>query len=323
MSARLTRRALLASAAATLAAACRPSALRTIRLATLPRFTDAPFHLADERGFFRDEGLALEMHATTETTQMIPLLASGGADVIVAGATPALFNAILQGVPVRLVAVRDAATAGCTKEVYGRRASFSGGFTSIAQLKGKRVAVTAPTSVSAMVLDLLLQSSGLAAADVQLQTMRFAESTAALVAGRLDALVDLDVRIDSPDVVSGPALADVLPGFQYSFIQFGRTLLEGDVAIGAAFLRAYYRGVRAFRAGETPGAIERLAQSSGIRTDTLRAACRDRLAERGAIDAGHIQRIIDWARGKGFVTRDIDGASTIDRRFVERAEVEG
>ena len=93
----------------------------------------APLYLADELGFFRDVGLALDVQPLTETTQLIPLLAAGQIDVTFAGATPAMLNAVAQGARTRIVAARDIAVPGCTQEVHGHRKSFPDGFTNAGQ----------------------------------------------------------------------------------------------------------------------------------------------------------------------------------------------
>jgi NitT/TauT family transport system substrate-binding protein len=203
--------------------------------------------------------------------------------------------------------------------VHGSRRSFPGGFTEAAMLKGKRVAVTAPASLTAFLLDTLLESARLNRSDVQILTMRLSESAPALMAGELDAVVDLDMGFASPDVIAGPSVARLMPGFVYSFMQFGRALLEADVRLGASFVAAYLRGVRAFRQGHVPEAMDRLARASGMDPVAVRAACRDRLPGDGAIDATSVTRLIDWSVRRQFVRAPIDPDRVIDRRFLEAA----
>jgi NitT/TauT family transport system substrate-binding protein len=313
----IDRRTALGALAALAVSACHRGPLQTIRVATLPRFILAPLYVADELGFFREAGLQLDVQPLTETTQMIPLLAAGQIDVTFAGATPAIFNAVAQGARIRIVAARDAAVPGCTHEAHGSRRSFPDGFTEAAQLKGKRVAVTAPTALTAFLLDVLLESAGLDTRDVSLVSMRLSDSAPALVAGQLDAVIDLDMGFSSPNVVPGPSVASLIPGFQYSYVQFGRALLDGDVRPGAAFLRAYFRGVRAFREGTVPQAMDQLARGSGMDPAGARAACRDRLLETGTVDPASVQRMIDWAARKRFIPSPVDPSLVIDRRFLE------
>ena len=249
---------------------------------------------------------------------MVPMVAAGRADVAFSSVTPAAINAVAKGARVRVVAARDGAVPGCTHEIHGRRTSFPNGFEHAVELRGKRIAVTAATSLTAFVLDLLLESAGLHTTDVERLMMRHAESTTALLAGQIDAAVDMDRNFFSPDVIPGPSVADLVPGFQYSHIQFGERLLDGDAGLGTAFLRAYLRGVRAYRGGAMPHALDRLAADAAMHPAAAQNACRDRLPEDGRIDRTTIQRMIDWAVRNGFVSQPIDAAQIIDTRFLER-----
>jgi ABC-type nitrate/sulfonate/bicarbonate transport system substrate-binding protein len=303
-------------------AACRnsPKQLQKIRVSMLPRFIMAPVYLADELGFFREAGLKLDIKPLAATTEMIPLLAAGQLDVAFASAIPAVFNAIAKGSETRIVAAREIAVTGCVHEVYGSRKSFPQGLIDARLLKGKRVAVTAPTSLSAFLLDTVLNSAGLDTGDVELLTMRLPESVPALTAGKIDAVVDKDMEFSSPEIVTGPNVADILPGFQYSYIHFGRSLLDGNTITGAAFLWAYLRGVREFRAGKDPRVFKELAENGGLDPTAARSACRTRFSENGLIDPASVQKMIDWSVRKSFVPARMDAAHVIATRFIEQAQ---
>lgn len=277
-----------------------------------------PLYVADELGFFADEGIDVHTQVITESLQMVPLVAAGRADIAFSSVSPAAINIVAKGGRVRVVAARDAAVPGCTHEVHGRRSSFPSGFVHAAELRGKRVAVTAATSLTAFILDLLLESAGLHTTDVERLMMRHAESTAALLAGQLDATVDMDRNFSSPDIIPGPSVAGLVPGFQYSHIQFGERLLDGDLGLGTAFLRAYLRGVRAHRGGAMPRALPQLAADAAMHPAAVQSACRERLPEDGRIDRATVQRLIDWSVRNGFVHQPMDAAQIIDTRFLER-----
>jgi len=289
----------------------------TIRVVVAPNISATPLYVADELGFFADEGFDVHTQVIGESLQMVPLVAAGRADVAFSSVTPAAINIVAKGARVRVVAARDAAVLGCTHEIHGRRTSFPNGFGHAAELRGKRVAVTAATSLTAFVLDLLLESACLQTLDVQRLMMRHDQSTAALLAGQLDAAVDMDRNFSSPDIIPGPSLAELVPGFQYSHIQFGERLLDGDPGLGTAFLRAYLRGVREYRGGATPLSLSRLAADAAMHPAAVQSACRERLPEDGRVDRTTVQRMIDWSVRNGFVNQPMDAAQIIDTRFLE------
>jgi len=289
-----------------------------MRVVVAPNISATPLYVADELGFFADEGLDIDIQVISESLQMVPLVVAGRADVAFSSVTPAEINIVAKGGRVRVVAARDVAVLGCTHEVHGRRASFPNGFVQAAELKGKRVAVTAATSLTAFILDLLLESAGLHTADVDRLMMRHSESTAALLAGQLDAAIDMDRNFSTPDIIPGPSVAELVPGFQYSHIQFGERLLDGDLGVGTAFLRAYLRGVREYRGGATPRALSRIAGEAAMSPVAVLHACRERLPEDGRVDRTTVQRMIDWSVRNGFANQPMDAAQIIDTRFLER-----
>src|SRR5205823_4379187 len=64
-------------------------------------------YVALESGYFRQEGLALELIPITSGVEAIQLLAGGQLHVSQAGVTAAVFNALHRGVLLKLVAPGD------------------------------------------------------------------------------------------------------------------------------------------------------------------------------------------------------------------------
>src|SRR5581483_2292253 len=104
-----------AAAAPTTAAAAAPTApasLETVRVGSILNSSDAPFYLAQERGYLREVGLDLEITRFDGAQQAIAPLGADQLDVAGGAPGPGLFNAILRGVNVRIVTDRSRAVAG-------------------------------------------------------------------------------------------------------------------------------------------------------------------------------------------------------------------
>jgi len=310
---------------AALLAGCRsrPSPFGKVRVFVSPRFTVAPIYLADELGLFRSQGLELDILEGPESAQSLPLLVSGKLDVSLAPVTPALFNAIAKGARVRVVACREALVPGCVVggAVYGRRSVFPQGLEDLRKLRGKHVAVTGPASLTAFWLDTLLESAGMSVNDVRVLYLRLAESAAALAGGKIDAAVfgPLDKNSDyaAADIVKSRSAAEMLPGFQYTFVLYGKSLLDEDPSSGTAFLDAFLGGVEAFLSGRTPRAFDRLAQALRADPAAARGACRDQFSTSGAVDPSSIQRLLDWATRRGFLSVPLKASEVIEPRFFQ------
>jgi NitT/TauT family transport system substrate-binding protein len=291
----------------------------------MPRFTLAPMYLAEELGFFRETGLEVDFHPSSGSVEMIPLLASGQVQVSMSSPTPAFINAALKGARVKIVAARDIAAPACQGggAIFGSRKAFPNGLRDLRSLKGKRVAIASQAGIPALLLDEMLEFGGLTTRDVTVLTMRAPEAAAALSAGKIDAVsaVDLEKDLDYllPNIIRSATLSELLPNYQYSFVIFGATLLEGDPEIGTAFLSAYLRGVQEYRAGKTPRALEELARAAHHDPAAARTACRESISRDGRPDRASIQRFVNWAVRKGFIPRAVDASELIDTRFVEEA----
>jgi len=323
----MRRRQLLPCLAAAVLAGCRnrTRSPRRLRVGLVPRFTLAPLYLADELGFFREAGLEVEFHPSPQSAHTLPLLASGQVQVGMVSPTPGFINAALKGARIKVVAARDIAAPGCQGggAIFGNRQAFPQGLRDLRLLKGKRVAIATQAGVGAFLLDQALEFGGLTTRDVTLVTLRVPEATAAVSAGRIDAVaaVDLEKDLDyvSRNIIRSVTFSELLPNYQYSFVMFGAALLEGDPEIGTAFLSAYLRGVQEYRAGKTPRALEELARAAHHDPAATRAGCREGTSRDGRLDRASIQRFVDWAAKKGFIPRAVDASQLIDARFVEEA----
>jgi len=301
----------------------RASALKEVTVAYVPRITVAPLHLAEEEGFFHEAGLKIVFQAQRKNEHIVSLLAGGKADVGFAQVLPALINAISSGARIRIVAGRDAATGTTCSSfgtLYGNRKAFPNGLSDLRLLKGKRVAVSGRAHFLAFCLDAALATVGMTTADVHLVELEQTVAIPALISGQIDATEAsfLEARQDSlsADLVRGPSLADVLPGMQYNFTEFGPGLLDGDPRTGTAFLTAYFRGARAFAAGRIPHKfIQSLGVQIGVDPELVLKGCRSNAILNGSIDQPSIQRVLDWSVKNGFCKNAPAAPAMIDTRF--------
>src|SRR5215213_9292115 len=100
------------AASAGAAPATAPAALETVRVGTILNTSDAPFYLAQERGYLREEGLDMEVTAFDGAQRAIAPLGADQLDVAGGGPGPGLFNAIGRGINMRIVTDRSRAVAG-------------------------------------------------------------------------------------------------------------------------------------------------------------------------------------------------------------------
>lgn len=314
------------AAAAGALAACTPvrRTVRKIRAGINQNPSMSGFYCALESGYFREQDLDIDVHEVRggpPTT--IPALSGGALDLAFSGFAPAVINAVDQGSPVRVAAGREILTPDCGDfgSVYGRPEAFPKGLDDLRALKGKRVAVSFATSLAAFFLDVLLEKCGLTMKDLQVSYMGSPEALAALRGKHIDALMSqvlfgLTIAEMIPGLVRNPGIIALLPGFQYSYIYYGATLLSGTGDAGKRFMRAYLKGCRDFAQGKTPRFLDQFAKSNNLDPEKVRDSCRSNVAVDGAIRQDSLQFYIEWAVRRGYCPRSIPASRLVDTRFL-------
>ena len=282
-------------------------------------------YLALESGYFEQAGLKVSIDTVLASAQALPLLAAGQLDASFTPLTPSFMNAVAKGARVKLVAGREfvSPTCGDFGCVYGTRERFPDGIPNFQALRGKRIAVQRAGGMGEMALEMELESAGLEVRDVRVAYMLPLEGLAALASGGVDGVVSQSDVEKMPraaaNLVKSPGLASILPGFQYSYVFFGRGLLDAEPARGANLLRAYFRATKEFLAGKTPRFMKEYAQSNGMDFEQVRTACRDTFAPDGRIDRNSIERHVRWAAARGYCTTAPSYEQLVDTRFLELA----
>jgi ABC-type nitrate/sulfonate/bicarbonate transport system substrate-binding protein len=300
-------------------------ARRSLEVASVPHISMSPLYLAEESGYFRDAGLQVAIRQVTQTSQIIPLLASGKVDAALVTMQATFLNAAGKGARIRAVAGRNRVLPGCgsVSTLYSSRKLFPDGQLDIRKLAGQRIGGARPGSYQEFSLDTLLGTAGMSTTDIKMMSIPEPDAFAALISGKIEAVIatyfEQEFAGVSGQVVRGIGLADVAPGHQHAFICYGPTLLDGEHQVGVAFLAAYLRAARGFVEGRTPRWFDEFARMSRMDLERARAACRNGLTPDGAIDLPSIQRFVDWAVRKKYSTKPVEPAQLIDTSFLRGA----
>jgi NitT/TauT family transport system substrate-binding protein len=326
------RRDFLGTAGGVLAAAvpgCKrrgAGSRRRLKVAVVPQLTTAPIHLAVEMGYFAQAGVDVSVVEVANPAQILLLLAGGEIDASLGSMTSAFLNAVARGSKVRIVAGRTIVTTACETgdRLYMRRAAYPDGLKDIRLLRGKRIAISRKATAAEFFLDTMLASAGMTQRDVQLSTLARAEAVAALIGGRIDAVMDhqfeRDVQEIARQVVRGPRVAELLPNFQYAHVLFGAKVLAEDLSQGVGLLAGYLRGSREFLRGRTPKFMDEFARVNHLDPERTRAACRNFFTPDGSIQVGDLDRFVAWAGKKGYITAPLKAADLVDTRFLAPAQ---
>ncbi|WP_119292985.1 ABC transporter substrate-binding protein [Azohydromonas sediminis] len=190
----LHRRHVLIAGAATLAA---PAVLRAQALEK-PKATIAvggknllyylPLTVAEQLGYFKDEGLDISIVDFAGGARALQAVVGGSADVV-SGAFEHTVNMQAKGQFMRAFVLQGLAP----QIVLGVNPKTMADFKTIADLKGKKIGVTAPGSSTNVMVNFLLARAGLKPSDVAIIGVGASQgAVAAMTSGQIDAISNLD-----------------------------------------------------------------------------------------------------------------------------------
>jgi NitT/TauT family transport system substrate-binding protein len=267
--ARIGRRALLigTGSAATLAAMrgrvpAVAQSLPTVKVASAGIASDIGFFLAHKKGYFREEGLNIELSQMANAPAMIGPLGMGQLDVGAGTVAASLYNAVAQNIAIRAVADKGSMRPGYGFSGLLVRKDLveSGRFKSYADLKGMKLAVGTFGSANASAMNEALKKGGLRWSDAaSIVQLGFPQHMVGHQNKAIDASMTNEPTSTSA-VQNGIAVRiagndEIYPAQQtavvlYSEI-FGRTRPEQALK----FMRAYIRAAREYNDALANGRI--------------------------------------------------------------------
>jgi NitT/TauT family transport system substrate-binding protein len=193
----MQRRHLILHGAASAAALALPSLARAQALEK-PKTTIAvggknllyylPLTIAEQRGYFKDEGLDLSIVDFAGGARALQAVVGGSADVV-SGAFEHTVNMQHKGQRMRAFVLQGRAP----QIVLGVNPKTMAGFKTVADLKGKKIGVTAPGSSTNVMVNFILAKAGLKPSDVAIIGVGASQgAVAAMRSGQIDAISNLD-----------------------------------------------------------------------------------------------------------------------------------
>jgi NitT/TauT family transport system substrate-binding protein len=298
-----------------------------VRIAVSRYFANSPLFIARDEGFFADEGLTVEfVEAPGSASQLVPALVQGRIDVISSAVSVGILNAIGLGAKVRLVADRGIYDPrACSATALVARRVPEGRALSAEDVRGRRFAVSGPTSGTVYFLDVLLDSLGLRPDEVSSTQVPAIATLDALENGGIDFVSAIEPQL-TVLLAAGNHIAipyeRVLPGFQSGALVFGPRLLSRDRDAGRRFIRAYLRAVRQYNQGKTEHNLDVLSRATGLDRPTLERMCWPPLREDGRLSLEGLKAYEEWAHRKGYMEHVIPVERLWDAELVQSAAAE-
>lgn len=298
--------------------------LTAVRVGVLGISTDAPIWIADEKGYFREQGIKLEMVKFASSEVMMPLLAGTDLDIGTGAPGASLYNAVIRGIDVRAVA--DAATDppgyGWAKLLVRSDLVKSGKFKTIRDLKGMTIAGAARASSSSPQVARLLAQGGLEFGDVKRTVLPYPQHVIALQNGAIDASLTIE-PFATLAVESGAAVAIIgndafYPNQEVSCVLCSAGLIKNRRDVIVRYLRGFLKGVRYYQSGLLNGHLAGPTADEIVRIISAHTGANEALIRRttpvsmnpnGQLNLASMRADLAFYKSQGF----IEGTVTVDQ----------
>jgi NitT/TauT family transport system substrate-binding protein len=314
-----------------------PAALITVHSSVNPAiYATLPFMLAADKGYYKAEGIDLQVKKNTSSsvTQM-PLVARGDLDITNMVAGPALFNQRTEGFDIVIVASMSETHPGwhdgdwimVRKDLWD-----SGAIRKIEDMKGHIVDGATIGSPINFLMHAALMKAGLTHADVTYGT-RFhsgPDMVMALQNKAADVLPTIEPTA-SQMVEAGIAHrlvsdGDITPWIQNTYFVSSQKYVREHRAAVVGFLKAYLRAAQEIVTHGphwAPEYVDTLTRWSGIPADILsKVPGVPYYGQLGTIDVDSLARQEDLWMKLGLVKARVEAASLIDSSAISEARKE-
>jgi NitT/TauT family transport system substrate-binding protein len=238
----------------------------TVRVGIVGASSDAPFFIADAKGYFSAEGLALELTSFDSGAKMVAPLGTGDLDAGGGAVSVGLYNAVKRGVGLKIVAdkVHYGPGYGFASLLVRKSLVDTGKFKHYGDLKGLRVAISGVGIGDESVLNEALKRGGLKWGDATPVYMGFAQHAPALANGAVDASITNEPTSTfiqrQGSAIRFAGNDEFYPNQQTAVLLYGDPFIKNRRPVALKFMRAYLRAVRFYNDALADG---RLAGPNG------------------------------------------------------------
>lgn len=286
----------------------------TIRFAVLPILDALPMYVAQEQGYFEEQGVNLEFIPVGSAAERDQVMAAQQADAMINDLISTLFYNQDQ---IQIEIVRFARTATPEFPQYRILAAGNSGIDSVEDLKGVEIGIS-EGSVIAYTTDRLLQAAGFTADEIRTVAVPdISQRMALLNSGELEA-ANLPDPLASLAIQSGavPVVDDTTrPEIGNSLISFRRAFVEENPEAVRGFLTAVERAVQDINADRTQWE-DLLTEQKLVPTPLIGSYEIPMFPTAGVPSQAQWDDVLAWAQEKGLVTQDVSYGESVNEGFL-------
>jgi NitT/TauT family transport system substrate-binding protein len=301
-----------------------------LKVGAIGALSDAGIFIAYEKGFFRDEGLDVEIVSFKAAPQILPAIATGEVQASGSAVSPALFNAFQRGVGMKVVADKGQVSKGFGFAALAIRSDLVDTVHDFKDFKGRKFGVMGKGVSSTAQLGKALELGGLQPSDVELVELGLPEMVAAMSNKVIDGATLLEpfvtLAVARRVAVRWKGMEDFLPfKGQNGVIIYSEKFANDQPEAAKRWMVAYLRGIRAYVDAAVKGddreAINAiLAKHTPVKDPALYAKMQPTgFDPNGRRELASLEADQDWGMRLGLQQARVDLGKIVDYQYVDYA----
>jgi len=301
-----------------------------VRIAEDGAASGAGFYIAKEKGYFEDYNIEVEFAQFANSDEMLPALASGEVDIAGGVSTASFFNAIAQGIDVKIIADKGHNVPGKSYFTFVIGNHMKDVIKEYGDFKGKRIAISSKNSIDEYIYLEMLKHAGLTQDDVEFVLLGdFGSMLGAIENGSIDAALQIEPLITQGIENDfherfGDA-TDYAPESQIALVLGSPQFMNEEKNVSLRFMAAYLKGVRdyndAFIKGEEKDEIiDIMTKHTALKDPALwEKVFVTGLDPDGKMFLDDIVKQYDAYKANGAISGDVDFDKAVDTSITEKA----
>ena len=285
---------------------------RKVRLGIGFALAYVPLYVAQEKGFFKEEGVDVEFVKIEIAPDMIQSIIGGSTDAGTPGSF-ALITFIAKGAPVSAVAYY-----GYGGDRIALAARKDSGIEKITDLYGKRLAVQTGT-IGAQMWGNMVKAEGLDASKIDVKNIRNLDLPAAIASNSVDALITWE---PNPTVLEERGLVKVIQRAgkyqkSYGAVIFGNKFIEENPDTVRRFVKAHFRAAKFIRDNPREAAEINAKYVKNATVETIMKSQRHMVFD-PRITPESVEELngdIEFMKAGGRLTGDVKGSDIVNPKF--------
>ena len=299
-----------------LLAACTPKANqpRKVRIAVLPVIDALPIYVAQQEGYFKEQGVEVEIVPVLSAPERDQLMQSGQVDGIL---TEVVVNMIYNKETPQIKTVRFLRTTTVTTPMFRILASKDSGINTVADLAGVPIAISEGTVIEYMT-DRVLQKAGMAPEDIaKVAVPKISDRMAFLDSGQVqaavmpDPLASLSIKNGARVIIDDTSYPEV----SHSVLAFRIETLNQQGEAVRKVLAGIEQAVTAINGDKTRW-NGLLAELKLVPEPLLKDYVLPDYPLASVPSEEQFADAMQWAREKGLIQKDLQYTDCVDASFL-------